>query len=386
MEFFEGKIKNYKFLNKVFEIFRKMCKLFMNMNNKRFRHTSLGILFLALSITLSSAATHTVQKGDTFAKIARSKGISLSELLKANRISNPNKIVLGQRVVIPGGAAKTEKTPAKGQSTGGDAAKKKTGEASLGKEKAKVTAPVDPKKPATAGTHTVKAGDTLYSLKRRYGMGVDEIAKLNGISPDAPLKAGRVLKIGKAGATSAAAEPVVAKPVTPAKVMKPAVAPGDEPAVSQRSGQHEIQRGETFNGVARAYSLSGAELAKANPGVDPARLRTGQLLKIPDAAVPAATRAGNEVREDGRVMAPRPDPLALAADSPARTQRSRSGYLVEDGDTLRDLARRFYTSEQHLRRMNRMSEFDTVHAGQYILVPFYKNQREGREGTTVGEA
>ena len=64
----------------------------------------------------ASSAGYTVKSGDTFAKIARSRGISLSALLKANKISNPDRIQLGQRIVVPGSATvakTTTKAPVK---------------------------------------------------------------------------------------------------------------------------------------------------------------------------------------------------------------------------------------------------------------------------------
>ena len=57
---------------------------------------------LAAPVKSAAQSRYTVKSGDTFAKIARSKGISLGALLQANRIENPNHIVLGQQIVLPG--------------------------------------------------------------------------------------------------------------------------------------------------------------------------------------------------------------------------------------------------------------------------------------------
>ena len=43
-----------------------------------------------------------IKPGDTLAKIAKRNGISLAQLLKANpQITNPDKIQVGQQLVIP---------------------------------------------------------------------------------------------------------------------------------------------------------------------------------------------------------------------------------------------------------------------------------------------
>jgi LysM repeat protein len=54
------------------------------------------------STTATSNGSHVVKKGEMLGRIASSHGISLSKLMAANGIKNPNKIVIGQRLIIPG--------------------------------------------------------------------------------------------------------------------------------------------------------------------------------------------------------------------------------------------------------------------------------------------
>ena len=45
---------------------------------------------------------YTIKKGDTLSKIAAAHGVSIEELMAANpTIKDPNKIALGQQIVIP---------------------------------------------------------------------------------------------------------------------------------------------------------------------------------------------------------------------------------------------------------------------------------------------
>lgn len=55
---------------------------------------------------LSGELNYQVQPGDTLAKIARSYGVSLSELIRANQLSNPNIILVNQSVSIPKGSSR----------------------------------------------------------------------------------------------------------------------------------------------------------------------------------------------------------------------------------------------------------------------------------------
>jgi hypothetical protein len=44
---------------------------------------------------------------------------------------------------------------------------------------------------------------------------------------------------------------------------------------------HTVRGGETAFGIAKRYGITVEALSSANPGVDPRRLRTGQVLKLP---------------------------------------------------------------------------------------------------------
>ncbi len=56
-----------------------------------------------------------------------------------------------------------------------------------------VLVPVPP--PGGGYGYYVRPGDTVYSIARRFGMTVEELAALNGIGPDFSIRAGTVLKV-----------------------------------------------------------------------------------------------------------------------------------------------------------------------------------------------
>lgn len=53
------------------------------------------------STSSNSGRSHTVVKGDTLTNIASRNGTSVRRIMAANNISDPNRIQLGQRLVIP---------------------------------------------------------------------------------------------------------------------------------------------------------------------------------------------------------------------------------------------------------------------------------------------
>jgi LysM repeat protein len=94
----------------------------------------------------TSSLLHIVQWGENLTLIARRYGVTITAIVQANSLSNPNYIYAGQRLVIPSGEA-----PAPGQTT----------------------------------TYVVRSGDTLYLIASRFGTTVNAIVSLNRIvNPD----------------------------------------------------------------------------------------------------------------------------------------------------------------------------------------------------------
>ena len=88
--------------------------------------------------------TYTVRSGDTLSEIAMRFGVSVSDLVRWNNISNPNLIYPGEVLKIRGGAS---------QSTS-----------------------------ATTQTYTVRSGDTLSEIAARFGVSVSNLVSWNNIS------------------------------------------------------------------------------------------------------------------------------------------------------------------------------------------------------------
>jgi N-acetylmuramoyl-L-alanine amidase len=51
--------------------------------------------------TKTTPGLYTVKRGDTLTSIAKSLGVSLDDLSKANKITDPKKLQLGQVLKVP---------------------------------------------------------------------------------------------------------------------------------------------------------------------------------------------------------------------------------------------------------------------------------------------
>lgn len=105
----------------------------------------------------SGGSAYIVQAGDFLSSIAWRHGVALAELVRANSISNPDLIYVGQQLVIPEGG-------------GGSA-----------------TAP--------AGDHVVAEGETLSEIAAQYGTTVWAIAVANSIANPSLIYVGQRLAI-----------------------------------------------------------------------------------------------------------------------------------------------------------------------------------------------
>lgn len=138
--------------------------------------------------TVTQTQTHTVKKGETLASIAKQYKVSESDLIKQNKISG-KKVAVGTKLKVtttetiitrndPSPSTKGKTKIAREDKTEPRNAKDK----SSAKSKAKVA------------RYTVKAGDTVYSIAKRFNVDTDNLMRTNKIKP-ASLKPGKTISI-----------------------------------------------------------------------------------------------------------------------------------------------------------------------------------------------
>ncbi len=106
-------------------------------------------------------------------------------------------------------------------------------------------------------TYRVRNGDSLWSISRRHGMTVAQLARLNGLSANAMLQPGQRLQVsGSRGQ------------------------PETQQATAARKVDYKVRNGDTLSGIARRFAVTVRQLQTWNNMGRSTMLRAGQLLTI----------------------------------------------------------------------------------------------------------
>ncbi len=202
--------------------------------------------------------------------------------------------------------------------------------------------------------YTVKKGDTLTSIARNFDTTVEAIIKRNSISNPSRLAIGDKLEIPAPKKTEAT--PPVAKPVA-----LPSAAGGKT---------HTVRKGDTLYHIARSHGTSMASLLKANPELDPARLRIGQVIRLADDPAKAATP---EVGPPAPPATPKPATPPAAATKPPAPAEEAAVRLVSISEkiTFGDFAAKHGATVEQLNEMNgqNLTATTLLDAGSELYVP-----------------
>jgi membrane-bound lytic murein transglycosylase D len=114
---------------------------------------------------------HYVRRGETLSTIAQKYRTTVSAIARANGLRSVNMIRPGQRLKIPGRGAVSAS-------------------AQLAQDSSLL--------PGEKATYTIRQGDTLFSIARKFSMKLEDFLALNGLSREATIYPGqRVLVIPK---------------------------------------------------------------------------------------------------------------------------------------------------------------------------------------------
>ena len=177
-----------------------------------------------------------------------------------------------------------------------------------------------PQRSADGGVYIVQRNDTLWDIANGFSVSVNSLCAANGLSRRDVLKPGQHLTIPDGASTY--------------------VAPARQQTLKVSGTSHTVRAGDTLSEIASAYNVSVSSLKRAN-GLRTSRIYPGKELLIP---------------------------MPMEKSTPERTVVGRGTYKVQKGDTLYDIARRFGISTSELRRANGLRT-SRIYPGDVLRIP-----------------
>ena len=116
---------------------------------------------------------------------------------------------------------------------------------------------------------------------------------------------------------------------------------------------HMVKKGETLYGIAKKYQITISELKAANNLSDKDVLKAGQKLVIPSADIENAATLSST------------NSSASTSNSSSKTET----YIVQKGDTLYGIAKKYDIKVSEIYSLNGMSQKDVLKVGQKLKVP-----------------
>lgn len=280
-----------------------------------------------------------IEPGETLYSVSRRYGIPVDVLQRVNGLSDANAVRAGQQIIIPVYSTASTGSVTTPQQVGVDNTFTGSTPAALARSpytnapapmprpstlaRSTRTAPVvqtaaAPAQAAmpTAGTHVVSAGDTVYSIARRYDMPVQQLIAANAISNPNSIRIGQRLIVASSGQSLPPVASTPAPTQTPAQIVAARTYTPPQPA----STPEIVQQTATIQQVAARQD----EIAEQTPlqfrwpirgrvlsgfGTMPNGVRNdGVNIAVPEgASIRAAEEgevvyAGNELRGFGNLV------------------------------------------------------------------------------------
>ena len=180
--------------------------------------------------------------------------------------------------------------------------------------------------------HTISRGETISTIASRYGVSQYAIIEANNLTRRSNIYTGKTLIVPVP--LDGSSELSVMAPVRDRKIS------GDNTYV--------VRGGDNLWDIARAFSTTPDVLRKTNYLGNSGRIYVGQVLKLP-----VANKKASLVQKD---------------ESDRSPAKKTSAYIVKEGDSLWDIARRYGLTTAALRRLNGLSRTARIAVGQKLLV------------------
>jgi len=273
------------------------------------------------------AEYHHVKSGETLSSISKKYGMSVAELKRKNNIKG-NKLSLKQSLIV-----KDEETILVAQTVESSENKTNSPEAHNSDKALSSKTVVNLASNQSDNLHSVKKGETLFSIANSYHVSVEELKKINNLSKGR-IKPGQQLQIHPMtdpvrNETFASVEDV-SKPMN-----------------------HKVASGESLFSISKSVGISVDELKRINH-ITTGKIHPGQELKL---------REEKEINSKNE-FASKTD---KKQDSKIENTEKVFTHKIKRGENLGAIAKENNTTVDELKRINNLAD-SKIHEGQELKI------------------
>ncbi len=338
---------------------------------------------------------HIVKRGETPSHIASLHRVSKNELMRLNKIKNPRRLQIGQRLLIPGVLTKTSSgrttsapvtassdgrkvyTVRKGDTLSGIAQSQHATVANLKKwnslkrsrihigDRLFVSSPASPTPSAPSGDgkiHIVRKGEFPGLIAQAYSVPLDDLLRWNNLTKKSTIRPGQRLAVYEPVAKPAAPEPPKeVTPEAPAPEKTVDVSPAEPSPPAGPTVTHVVANGESPWTIARKYGVKTADVLAWNNLTKKSVLHVGDKLVI---AVPESQPAPVQA-----AASPPPEPApSEPAEEAAPPNTTRRIHKVANAENPWVIAKKYNVRVADLLAWNGLSKKSVLHVGDELVV------------------
>lgn len=199
--------------------------------------------------------------------------------------------------------------------------------------------------------HEVKPGDSLFGISRQYNVTIAEIQEWNNID-DTSLEAGTELVIYPQSQTTAQSQPSIDDLEQMDEEERTSIVERYSDSASD-SDTYTVKSGDTLYGIARQHDMTITELRQIN-NLQGDMLRVGQRIAVKKIqTAPSVAEGAENSTPQGRFAT----------------------YRVQRGEDTADILKKFRMSKSELQALNPETNIDGLSSGQQItlLLPPTRN-------------
>ncbi len=278
------------------------------------KRSALLLILIFLPTAVFAAKRYVAKKGDNLGNLAKKFRVTIQSIKKTNKL-NTDRLDVVDTLIIP------DSTNDQANVIASEDLEKKEKELEVNKSNL----------PPFSLRYIVKKEDTLSGIANRFGISVEEIKHVNGLT-DNGLKTGMILTIPESrhkdlyNMISSHPADIEPKEVSPYKYR-----------------EYVVKNGDSLTSIADGFGISVSDLKNAN-GLSSDEVEIGMKLIIPDSKIPM------------RVVRVSPNLNEI------------NNYVVKKGDTLSIIASKYRVSVKDLKIVNNLKS-NEVEIGMKLIIP-----------------